>query len=213
MWLLRGSEFPRYAYQMIFAAMSPNIYNTPACHMLFSTRLSCSHSLHYSYFMSESFSFWSTMRHVIPTFTELHANCMSDSRLSKSPDARPLLYLYTHLLKSSPTLELSLMSTLSLSVVPCLSVWAYRTQKHHPLILHLLTTVRAAAAGNTRLMFPYLKKGNLSQWQKRLMGLCVFQNKPAAHGLYHSKGSTQVLWLFTAKWYRKPELMLHHSGF
>lgn len=38
-----------------------------------------------------------------PTFTEVYANCMSDSHLVKSPEAGTLLYLYTHLLGSPAT--------------------------------------------------------------------------------------------------------------
>lgn len=37
------------------------------------------------------------------TFTEVYANCMSDSHLVKSPDAGSLLYLYAHLLGSPAT--------------------------------------------------------------------------------------------------------------
>lgn len=103
--------------------------------------------------------------------------------------------------------------TLSVSVLPCLCFQGHRTQKRHPLIFHLLTTGRAAAAGNTRQMFPYLKKGEFIRVTKRLMGLCVFQNKQALHGLYHSKRACKSWIVYDEEFYRKPELTLHHSGF
>lgn len=55
-WVLRGWEFPCYSYKMTLQCMSPNIYDTPVCHMLFSSRLSCSSFMYCSHFMSESFS-------------------------------------------------------------------------------------------------------------------------------------------------------------
>lgn len=153
--------------------------------------------------------------------TALNANCTSGSNLLEVSRCRatPLFIhasarVVSH--SSKQRLHNSTMPkvpTFSVRVLPCLCFWGYRTQKRHPLIFHLLTKGRAAAAGNTRQMFPYLKKRNLSRWQKGWWGHVYFKTSRAYVGFITQREQASLGIVYSEEFWRKAELALHHSGF
>lgn len=199
--------------------MSSNTYNTPVCHMLFSTLMFFFHVL-LSPQVREPFCLVNNVPCDPNIYWTLCKLYVWQSSLKVSRCWATLLFIHT----SAPVVSHSskqrlhndampAVPTFSDSVLPRLCFWGYRTQKRHPLIFHLLTTGWAAAAGNTRQMFPYLKKGNLSRWQKGRWGYVCFKTNRRYMRFITRREHASLGIVYREEFHRKPELTLHHSGF
>lgn len=215
-----GWEFPVMHTKWHPQGMSPNIYNTPVCHVVFHSALMFFFHVLLSLHVRELFCLVNNELcdlNIYGTWCKLYVwqSSLQASRCRATP-----LFIHTSAQVVGDLSKQRLhngilpeVPTLSVGVLPCFCFWGYRTHKRHPLIFHLLTTGLAAAAGNTRQMFPYLKKGNLSRWQKGWWGYVCFQTNRGYTGFITQREHASLGIVYREEFYRKPALTLHHSGF